>query len=61
MLKGLFANQLVLQTFTAHFSAVWGAIQVDSPGLLDSEDNYPQATLGLTAAAVCLLLFNHTN
>jgi hypothetical protein len=43
-----------LRTFTAHFSAVRGAVQVDSLGLLDSEDNYPRAALGLTAAAVCL-------
>jgi hypothetical protein len=51
--KGPFRGQFILRTFTAHFSVIRGAVEVNAFGPLDAINNYPRGSLALSATAVC--------
>jgi hypothetical protein len=51
--KGLFRGAFVLQTFSAHLSAIDGAAQV--PNLHAKPSPHPAGALAMAAASVCTL------
>ena len=50
---GLFHGELVWETLTAHFTTIEGAVKVPT---LESKNNNPIGTIGMSAAAVSAFL-----
>jgi hypothetical protein len=50
--KGLFRGLLIIETLSAHYTAIRGSVKVTSVGDPEGNDKRPYGALGLAAAAV---------
>jgi hypothetical protein len=57
--KGFLCGPLIVQTLSAHFTAIRGSIKVKSMGDPKGKDKHPTGALGLAAAAVCCNIVVH--